>query len=341
MVALVLGLAYLARKTLFIFILALFFAYMLHPVVRFIDAKLTGRRLPKNAVLVLAYLVFVGALAGMGFAIGSTVSEQLTSLTTDLPKLIQEKDPLESIPLPAVLEPLRARIVVAIRSQINNLSDSAFPLIQKLAKGVLTHVEVPLFIVLVPILAFFFLKDGPHIKNTLLVWTASDDSTRAKIDEILADVHILLGSYIRALVILALATFVMYTIFFEVTGVGYPILLALVAALLEFIPVIGPLAASVIILVVAGFTGFPHLWWIVAFLLVYRMFQDYVLSPHLMAAGVELHPLLVLFGVLAGEQIGGIPGMFLSVPVIAILRVIYFRMQRTSRQRELAPELRT
>ena len=64
------------------------------------------------------------------------------------------------------------------------------------------------------------------------------------------------------------------------------------------------------------------------FLIVYRLFQDYVLSPYLLSAGVALHPLLVLFGVLAGEQVAGVPGMFFSVPVIAALRIIIVRMRR-------------
>ncbi len=59
-----------------------------------------------------------------------------------------------------------------------------------------------------------------------------------------------------------------------------------------------------------------------------RLFQDYVVSPLLMGAGVKLNPLLVLFGVLAGEQIGGVAGMFFSVPVIATLRVVYVRLAR-------------
>ncbi len=54
------------------------------------------------------------------------------------------------------------------------------------------------------------------------------------------------------------------------------------------------------------------------FWFLYRGVQDYILSPHLMGRGVEIHPLVVLFGVLAGEQLAGVPGMFFSVPVIAI-----------------------
>ena len=58
------------------------------------------------------------------------------------------------------------------------------------------------------------------------------------------------------------------------------------------------------------------------------MFQDYMLSPHLMGQGVELHPLLVLFGVFAGAELAGIPGTFLSVPVLAMVRVIYLRIRK-------------
>jgi predicted PurR-regulated permease PerM len=68
------------------------------------------------------------------------------------------------------------------------------------------------------------------------------------------------------------------------------------------------------------------------FWLVFRLFQDYVLSPYLMGKGVEMNPMLVLFGVLAGEQIAGITGMFFSIPVLATLRVILVRLRRTRRE---------
>ena len=155
------------------------------------------------------------------------------------------------------------------------------------------------------------------------------------LDEILDDVHLLLGHYIRALVILACATFVSYTLFLQGSGGQYAVLLGGIAGLLEFIPVVGPLAAAVVIIVVEAFSGYTHGIAVIIFILCYRMFQDYVLSPYLMGAGVELHPLLVLFGVFAGEQIAGVPGMFFSVPVIAILRVVYVRSMRARTRREL------
>ncbi len=161
-----------------------------------------------------------------------------------------------------------------------------------------------------------------------------DPDQRKLVNDIFSDLHLLLAQYIRALVILSFATLVFYFLSLFLLGVSFPILLAGIAAVLEFIPVVGPLTASAVIVVVAAFTGYPHIVWIVIFLAVYRIFQDYVLSPYLMSAGVEIHPLLVLFGVLAGEQLAGIPGMFFSVPVMAGLRVIVIRLRR--RRRALA-----
>ena len=97
---------------------------------------------------------------------------------------------------------------------------------------------------------------------------------------------------------------------------------------LEFIPLVGPLCAAVIIIAVSVLSGFPHVLWVVIFLGFYRMFQDYVLSPHLMSKGVELHPLLVIFGVFAGGEIGGVAGIFLSVPALALIRLLYHRMRK-------------
>jgi hypothetical protein len=157
-----------------------------------------------------------------------------------------------------------------------------------------------LSVVLIPILSFFFLKDGAAIYAALL--DSAGDRMRSLLAEILDGLHDLFARYIRSVVLLSGATFVSHSAFFTITGVPYPILLASIAAILEFIPVVGPLSAAVVTLLVSALAGYGHLLWILVFLILYRLFQDYVLLPYLMSSGVEIHPLVVLFGVLAGEQ---------------------------------------
>ena len=156
----------------------------------------------------------------------------------------------------------------------------------------------------------------------------AEGSRRDEIKEIAADVHLLLAQYMRALVLLAAVAFATYGLFFFLIGVPYGILLAAIGFLLEFIPVVGPLVAAVAILMVAGLSGFHHLLWILVFLAVFRVFQDYVLSPQLLSKGAKLQPVVVIFGILAGGQIAGIPGIFLSVPVLAILRIVYRQLKK-------------
>jgi predicted PurR-regulated permease PerM len=339
LIALLILMAYLARHTIVVFLVALFFAYVLSPAVQAVD-RLVPPRVSRTWALVVVYLALIGALVGIGFAIGSTIAEQASSLATSLPNLIKSQDPLQVLPLPGWLDPLRTRIVDALRSQLDNLDQSAIPILKTAAEEIFKHAGTVLEVVLVPILSFFFLKDGAKIRGALVECAAPGRNSRL-LDGILDDVHLMLGHYIRAIVILASATFVSYTLFLQITGGQYAVLLGGIAGLFEVIPVVGPLAAVVLIIVVEGFSGYAHVIAVIIFIVCYRMFQDYVLSPYLMGSGVELHPLLVLFGVFAGQQIGGIAGMFFSVPVIAVLRVVYLRLMRARSRRELAPAVTT
>jgi len=214
-----------------------------------------------------------------------------------------------------------------VRAEISRRSSDVLAGLPKAGLKVLSFASDLIYVVIVPILAFFFLKDGQIIREHILT-LVDKGPRRLLLEDVLADVHLLLAHYMRALVLLAGATLVSYSIAFSLMGIPYGILLATTAFLLEFIPMLGPLTASLVILAVAAASG-SHVLAVLIFLLAYRMFQDYVLSPHLMGTGVELHPLLVLFGVFAGAEVAGIPGTFLSVPVLALARVFYFRLRKS------------
>ena len=106
------------------------------------------------------------------------------------------------------------------------------------------------------------------------------------------------------------------------SSVPYSLLLSVLAGAVEFIPVAGPLTAGLTIVIVAAVSGFQHIAVVVVFLIVYRLFLDYVLQPWIMGGGLELPPLAIIFAVLAGEQLGGITGMVLAIPGLAALRVV-------------------
>jgi len=81
------------------------------------------------------------------------------------------------------------------------------------------------------------------------------------------------------------------------------------------------------VLGVAFLAGYKHLLWLLVFLLVWRGIQDYVSSPRILGKTLELHPLAVLFGVFAGGEVAGVIGVFLSIPVLATLRILWHAWQ--------------
>ena len=325
LILLLLAVVYLIRETLFVFSLALMFSYLLWPLVHFFDRRLPGRS--RAPALAIVYLSLVGLLIMIGIAVGSRVALQANELAMRIPELLSRLEkPAELIASPSI--PAVKEVVISIlQKQLVEHSRDLLSLLPNIALGFLSHAGSLIYIVLVPVLGFFFLKDGPEFRNSLLEMLA-EGSRRDEVKEIAADVHLLLAQYMRALVLLAAVTFATFGLFFYLIGVPYGILLATVAFFLEFIPLVGPLVAAVAILLVAGLSGFHHLLWILVFLAVFRIFQDYFLSPHLLSKGAKLQPVLVIFGILAGGQIAGIPGIFLSVPVLAILRIVYRQLKK-------------
>lgn len=323
---------YFIRETLVIFALSIFFAYMLSPIVDLVERYVAKRR---TLALTVVYIFLIGAMVGIGFAVIPRIAEEATSLVTSLPKLVTG-GAVTKIPIPHWLDPVRDQIIGAAKREANNLETSLVPFLQQAGTRILSGLGYLLPAILVPILAFFLLKDARDIRSSL-IGAVEDRGDRRTMRAILDDVHAALRSYIRALVLLAIASFCAWAIFLSLMRYPYELLLAGLAGMLEFIPVFGPAVALAIILIVAGVTGSGGLLWIVLFFAVYRVFQDYILNPYLMSAGVEIHPLLVLFAVLAGERLAGIPGMFFSIPAIAILKVVWARLRGSYVKKPLMP----
>jgi predicted PurR-regulated permease PerM len=324
-VMILLWLVYTVRSTLFVFIVALLFAYLLWPLVSLLDRALPFRR-ARGLALALAYIIFIGAIVLIGVEIGTRVVDQAQTLTKKFPDMLAKWE-APSPTQPGNVNDLKAQILERTRDE---LARRAHDLVQVLPAAGVKLVSVAtslIFVVIVPILAFFFMKDSEEIRQHFLGLIEAGP-WRARVDSLLEDVHLLLAHYMRALVLLSLATFIAYSIFFTILGVPFGVLLAVVAMFLEFIPMIGPLTAAVMIIIVAAVSS-SHVLAVIGFLAAYRLFQDYVLSPQLMGKGVQLHPLLVLFGVFAGAEIAGVAGSFLSVPLLALVRVLYLNVRRT------------
>jgi predicted PurR-regulated permease PerM len=193
------------------------------------------------------------------------------------------------------------------------------------------------WLVLVPILAIFFLKDGQKLGQQLIN-SVENLRTRNLVAATLGQMNVMVGQYIRSQIILAGLAIVVVTFVLWIMHVPYAFALGPAAGALEFIPVAGPAIGGLIVLAVALLAGYNHLFWLLLFLLVWRGIQDYITSPRIMGTTLELHPLMVLFGVLAGGEVAGVIGVFLSIPVLATLRILWHAwvLQRKAGSKKIA-----
>ena len=332
-ILLLLALVYLVRRTLFVFVLAVLFAYLLAPLVEILDRLLPASR-TRAPALALAYVLVVAILVVMAVQIGSRVVEEANTLMKSVPDLLAKWQQPSPGAAPAV-NSIKEEVLAKVREQLYAWTTNLVSALPKAGLRVISIAGHLIDVIIVPILSFFFLKDGRRIRDQALELFA-DGPRRELADDLLSDINLLLAQYMRALLLLCSATFICYSVFFSITGVPYGILLAALAFALEFIPMIGPLAAGAIIVLVAALSG-AHPVGVLIFLIGYRLFQDYILSPHLMSRGLELHPLSVIFGVFAGAEVAGVPGAFLSVPVLALVRVFYRRLEKARTRSRLDP----
>jgi predicted PurR-regulated permease PerM len=323
MVVLLVWLVYDVHRTLFVFILAVLFAYLLSPLVNLLNRAIPGRtRVP---ALALAYIIFVAVVVILGIQIGTRVVEQATTLVKNLPSMMASLEQ-PSPKLSPEINSLKAAIAEKVRTELLQAFTLLLSALPQAGLKFLTVASELIYVVIIPILAFFFLKDGSAMRDNILDLVDAGPR-RALLEDVLADLNLLLAHYMRALVLLSLACFTAYSVFFSILGLPYSVLLGALGGALEFIPTLGPLTAVIVIVLVSAVSG-ANLIPVLIFLVAYRMFQDYFLSPRLMGQGVELHPLLVLFGVFAGAEVAGVPGTFLSVPVLAMVRIVYLRITK-------------
>lgn len=271
------------------------------------------------------YLVVLATLGGAGVAVGPRLSIEVQSLAQKLPEMskrIQSGEMVASLLARKGWEWQQVReidrLVQAHMGEIIGYAQQATAELLKWLAGAWV-------IVLIPIFAFFILKDAERFTSAAIS-RLRHQGHRGMWSGLAEDVHLLLGQYVRALLLLALVTFVVWSAAFLTAGVPYALVLAGIGGALEFIPVIGPLTAGVVAIGVSLFAGYAHPWLLVVFILVWRGIQDYGISPLIMGRGIDIHPALVIFGVLAGGEIAGVAGMFLSVPVIAAVRIVWRRL---------------
>ncbi|MDQ2920599.1 MAG: AI-2E family transporter [Acidobacteriota bacterium] len=308
-------------------VLSIFFAYLVSPLVEFLrrPIKISGREraMPRVLAISLAYLIIVGAVVAAIYVL-------LPSLGNQFPEFAQQaRGYWKSLGASTqrLNDYLRLRVPAPLMDAINREAPN---IIQKVGGTISAVIErmvlwlayIP-WLILIPILSFFFLKDAETFRRSALQMLPRG-RWRWRGDEFFQDVSGMLAAYTRAQLTACLLIGIVCSVGFALLGLPSPLVLGFIAGAFEFVPLVGPLLVAIIAVIVATLHAGPlSALLVILFLGVLRITQDYVIYPRLIGQGIHLHPLAVIVAILSGAELAGVAGIFLAIPVVAVLTVSY------------------
>jgi predicted PurR-regulated permease PerM len=312
---------YLARGVFFILLLSLLFAYLLEPAVRLVQEH--SRLGEKNRTWAIAqvYLVGLVVLGSLGYEFGPNIAAQIKNLNAAVPQFLQDLSSGKAAADVGAKHGVTAAEQQWVHDWLARNRDSIARVFERGAASAAYVAESAVWLFAIPILAIFILRDGRHLADAF-VEAVGQRRDLTVVRRIARQVDAMLAKYIRAQLALAGLSFIFYSVTMLLLGFPYAIALGALGGVLEFLPAVGWIASAATILTI-GFVTHAHWIWMAGLLVLWRIVQDYVTSPRIMGTNLELQPLTVLVALMVGGQVGGIAGLYLSVPTVAVLRIVW------------------
>ncbi|MFN2291852.1 MAG: AI-2E family transporter [Anaerolineae bacterium] len=342
--ALVAVLLWAARTVLLPYILGLVLAYLLLPVVNWLNRhmprKLRDWRVARPLSIILTYLVLISLIVGIFAFFVPVVIEQAQILIDNWPQLSENIRQLWEESLGWYTTNIPEDWGQTIETNLRDLLDD---IVTALQRGIVATVQTVvgtvgfvIGLVVVPFWLFYVLNDESELKEGVAhmvpVQARPDASAAVRlIDDILS-------AYIRGQLLLVLFVGGMATIAMFIIGVPFAIVLGVIAGMFEILPYIGPILGAIPAILVALVSDpISALWTAIAFFSIQQV-ENLILVPRIAGESVQLHPAVVMVVLVMGNELGGFLGMIVAVPIAAILRDMFKYAYLRLLDEPLAPE---
>jgi predicted PurR-regulated permease PerM len=304
----------IAVTIIFPFVIGGFITYLLHPIVEHLHEK----GLHRGLAIFLIYFIFFG---GIGFALYKgipVIIDQIKDLSESAPVFAEQyRDWIELLQSHTREWPdgLQARIEEGIDAFEKKL-DSLLTIIVNI---LINFLNSAFLLMIIPFITFYLLKDFPLLKRT--VWYLTPKKWRKKGMLFLRDVDQSLGGYIRGQLLVCVIIGSLSTLLFWIFDLKYPLLLGLIVGATNVIPYFGPIIGAVPAVIIAATTSGKLVIITIVIVFGLQFLEGNILSPYIVGKSLHMHPLFIMAALTAGGEIGGILGLILAVPVMAVLKV--------------------
>lgn len=297
------------------FLTAYFIAYLLHPLVE----KLHQKGMPRILAILLIYVLFFGGI-GYGIYKGIPVAvSQLKDMNENFPQFMDMYEgwtnqvEAKTANFPEFINDKLREAFLGVEGKLQSL-------LNKMMSTARSILDSLLIIVLIPFIVFYILKDYGELYR--IFWKLVPSKWRPEGQKLLDDIDKSLGSYIRGQLFVCAVLAGFAALAFWIIGMKYPLLLGILIGVTDIIPYFGPILGAIPTFIVATTISVNMVVKAAVALAILQFVESNILSPYIVGKSLRMHPVVIMFALLIGGEIGGLAGLLLAVPVLAVLRTV-------------------
>ncbi len=319
-ISLIFGILYLIYDVFAVFMpitISIVIALVLSPFVDYLVSK----KMPQTLAIVLS---IVSVFFVLGFFVVFLVAPLINEVDILLKTLPQMAVTLKNVSIvwldKITFLDISNNVNALFEKALEAMSNYVLSLLQNIFQSTLSIASNILGFIVLPILVFYFLKDGRRFSSTTVILLPSVWQTKAQI--IFVQCSTMISNYVRGIMIVGcIAGFVIGTGTFFI-GLDYPIVFALLAVLGEAVPMVGPIFSTIPALLFAAVKGPNTLVLVAVFYFIYYQIEAYVIAPRITGKLLDIHPVFIIISILIGGKLAGAIGMIVAVPSFALIRIL-------------------
>jgi predicted PurR-regulated permease PerM len=319
-------------------VLALLIIYLLNPLVN----RLEERRVPRALGAILTYVVVIGSIVLIVLALAPVVSSQIQSFSDDWPEFREKTVRSIQTTSDSIEDRFGTRINTSqiecllgaddiataeapTHAECNEETKKFRELVGDQADRITelggTLLEVLIIFILAPLLALYLIIDLPKLQKDWL--SLVPEQNREEFAEVGSKMGRAVGGFFRGQLVVAFVVFILSSVAFRIVGLPFWLVIGAIAGLTNLIPLVGPFIGGGLGVIIGTMSGGASLGLkAAAAALVVQQIDNHIISPNVMKRTVQLHPVTVMLGLLAGGTLAGFWGVLLAVPAIAVTKIV-------------------
>lgn len=319
---------FLVPAILFPFGLSLILAILLKPMAdwfRHMAARTGASRIPYDLWIALSFIVFAAVLYLIAAHVLVPFIKEFKEFAASVPGIIDNiRLTLQRLEVQYQLSAMPPEMKQLVANTLEKIGSYTLQLASVSVSAVFSFAGTMVELIIVPIITFYMIKKGDVFCEKFIA--LFPESYSSHLHTLFHEIHYVLSAYIRGQLALCVLMSAVVFVGMMALGIPYPLVIGLLAGLVEMIPILGPIIGAVPPVLLGLSQGSAVMVKVILFYVIVQQLDSHLVMPKLMGSIINVHPVAIILGVLVGGHLYGIVGMMIAVPLLAVLQVLLKHM---------------